>query len=353
MLSLVIDIRSDVVEGTLVNFPEKSSSSDFVSPQIIYSASTHFPLKLHATSGERLTKMMLKSVEDLCGHISHEAVKFSKEKIGSVHYVLSSPWVISQSKTVKVQFENDTLITEGIIKNIIEEDRNALIENNEDDMIFIEQKIFAVELNGYPVQDYKGKVVKSLKVSFAFSLSSDRIIKKIREATSHIFHRHIEHFHSAILLHYLSSRVKILDDREYILVHVHGELTDIAVIKKGASAHIGSFPFGSSTLLRKVSHSFKDSLETAASTIALYEAGTLEKGQHKKVHDIVTPLMNGWYSGFSKSIELPPHIVSMSSGSPYLSLFKTTLEESGYKVEVDQMSLSQIYVAALRNILEA
>ncbi len=344
MISLVIDIRSDVVEGTLTD-----------SKDILYSTSVHLSQNPH--SGEELTKLMLKSVEDLCAHISEESRKYTREQIGSAHYILSSPWVISQSKTVTVQYDTDTEITEAIIKSVVEENHQALVKTYESDMVFIEQKIFAVELNGYPVQEYRGKKARTLRISCAFSLSSDKIIKDIKIATSRTLHIRKEYYHSAILLHYLSYRSRMTDDKEYILIHIHGELTDMVIVKKGMSAYLGSFPFGTSTLVRKLSHSLKNNLETTRSALSLYEEGKLEESQNKKIKDLLSLTLKSWqekclqsFHSIGEKVALPK-IVYLSSDSSNLSSFRTVLEESGFEVVLDDTPLLKLYVSALDGMI--
>lgn len=346
MLSLVIDIRSDVIEGTLSNFPD----------QIIYSTSIHIPRKIHSNVDYAI-KAMLKGIEDLCVHVTQERRHYTKEQIGSVHYILSSPWVISQFKTVKVEYGKDTEITEAVVKGIMEENRKILVTTYESDTVFIEQKIFSVELNGYPVQEYKGKKAKTLQISFAFTLSSDKIIKKIQAIAGRTLNIYKEYYHSAILLQYFASRSRMIDNKEYILIHIHGELTDVVIVKNSISACLGSFPFGVSNLIRKVSLSLKSSFETASSMLSLYEEGKLEKSQHIKMQNTLLPILGGWQAECLRSFKdigkdvILPHTIYLSSGSPHLSFLKTTLEKSGFEGLLDDIPLSQLYITALKDVI--
>jgi len=346
MLSLVIDIRSDVVEGTLVSFPD-----------ILYSASIHVPHSPHTTHEHRV-KTMLKSVEDTCKHVASESRHYSKEKIASIHYILSSPWVITQSKAVRVEYEKETVISDATIQAIMEENRQELLKTHEKDMIFIEQKIFSVELNGYHVQDYRGKRARTLQASFAFSLSSEKLLEKIRGAAAKAFHApREEYYHSAILLHYLASREKVADDREYVLLHLHGELTDVAIVKKGTSAYLGSFPYGASTLLRKFSDTLGSTQRTAHSVLSLYEQKKLEEAEHRRVQARILPLLQEWQEGCRRSCEglgegvAVPRTMHVASDSPYKHLFEKSLDGVGFETHVDETPLHRIYVAALSPFL--
>lgn len=354
MLSLVIDIQSDIIEGSLVKFSDKGVTP--VTSETLYATTVRIPHKAH-TNGDYITKMMLKGIEDLCLHIVKEHPKITHEPLHSINYILSTPWIISQSKTVKIEYEKETEISEATIRDIIDADRKQLVATYEDDMIFVEQKIFDVELNGYSVHNYKNKRAKTLQVSFAFTLSSDKIVKKIQAAVSKSLHIHKEYYHSAILLQYLASRELASDGEEYIVLHVHGELTDVVIVKKGFSSYLASFPFGSSTLTRKVCLASKSSFEETGSSLAMYSEAKLNEEQQKKVESALMPIMKGWqaechkaFQGLGGNISLP-HRVHLYAGSALGVLFKKSLEENNFEVVVHEGELREKHIAGLQGVI--
>lgn len=355
MLSLVIDIRSDIIEGTLVHFPDKRTSHKDAVPQIIYSASTTLP---HTDSGaDYFTKLMIKTVGELCLHIAQEIPKYTKGTVDSIHYVFSTPWIISQSKTVKVEYDKETEITDTAIRDILHDNHEAFLRQNGPGMMSVERKIFAVEINGYVVDSFHGKRTRSLQISFAMSIAPEKLIQDIQSAVHKSFHIHNQHFHSAIILQYYSSRRRMPVSREYILMNIHGELTDVVVVKKGVSALLGSFPFGSSTLVRGVSALLSISQESAESTLSIYEESKLEESQHQKVKKVASTLLKEWqnscthlFEGLGESILLP-RIVYLTMGTRHLSLFKNALEEFNLKVTYDDLPPSKAYMVALYHML--
>lgn len=335
MLSLVIDIRSDVIEGTLVRFPS----------EIIYSASVSLPRKSEA-SGERMIRMMTKGIEDLCAHIAQQ----KNGKIGAVHYILTSPWILSQSKLVKVEYPEDTKITDAVIQKIIEENQAEILGTYDKGMICIEKKVFAVELNGYPEQEYQNKWARTLQVSFAFSLSALNIVQNIEAAVAKTFHIEEIYYHSAILLQYIASRQKADEEKDYAVMHIHGELTDTILSKKNAGVHAGSFPFGSSTLVRKVSEKLGHSLESARSALALHKEGKLKESDHSKMESVINSLVSEWQEEYKKQgIELIP--VHVFSDTPHLHLFEDALRSSGAQIVRDEAPLFKMYISALRDVI--
>ena len=378
MLSLIIDIQSDKVRGTLVNFDKSKNKSGLL--EVAYSTTVDIAFKYHVTA-DYVNKMMIKAVDDVALKIFKEGVSYVKEPIHSIHFILSSPWVISQSKTVKIEYENDTEITDALIQKIITEEKNILIkkyreqdkddENYEFDIVFIEEKIFDIELNGYSVNSYKNKKAKNLSLSFSFTLSSDKIIKKIQNSLDRIVHINREYYHSCLLLYYLAFRSHIMDEKEYILMHVHGEITDLVIIKRGYASYMASFPFGVTTFLRKASLSLKASLETTSSNLSMYENGQLDEVQSLKIENSISNVVSSWRNELknilatTKKDFILPNVIHLTS--PHFKIFKKILENEGYRVdetdeafadkemtfnkESDRDRMLEMYIVALKNMI--
>jgi hypothetical protein len=351
-LNLILDIQSDVVTGSLILVKENTR------PEVVYFTSQPIGYK-HHVKVDYIIKMMIQAVEDVLVRINKdglEKIKTYGPHFNEIHYILSSPWVISQSKNVKVHYDNETEVTPKIIQKFIDEERAVLSKKYESNLVFVEQKIFEVKLNGYPVQVYEGKRVKDLEVSFAMTLSSDRIIKKIHLAVA----RHLpagskEVYHSALLLHYISVRSAVGNNDEYIVMHTHGELTDIVIVKRGFSSYFSSFSFGTATLVRKLATAMKTTFEIADSSICMCEDNRLEEVQKKKVEEFLLPLLKGWQKecmdsmSCAGSIVLPRKVYLSSPG--HFDIFKKSLQDSGFEVVSFDRPLIEIYMLALDNML--
>lgn len=257
---------------------------------------------------------------------------------------------------MEVNYEKETEITDAIVKKVIDADRQDLIAKYEKDMMFVEQKVFDVELNGYSIEKYQGKRAKTLKISFAFTLSSDKIIKRIQSAVAARMHVKKEYFHSAILLQYLSSRAVASGD-EYTVLHVHGELTDIVVVKKGFSSYMASFPFGTSTLIRKTCITMKSTFETTSSTLSMYMDKKLNDDELKNVETVVMPILTGWQSECTKTLSgigehvVLPRTIHLYTGGPFAPLFKIALEQVNYEVVIHDEPLREVHSFALRDVI--
>ena len=378
MVSLVIDIQSGLVRGALVSF-EKDDI-----PNIIHLVSRAIVHKGHP-KGDFLTEAMFSAVHEVSSQVVREGIsrmKLSLASIASVHYILSSPWIISQAKTINIQYDVDTEITESMINKILDEERVSLLSKfkKEDlsqkydfDLTFIEQKVFDVRLNGYSVFKYEGKKTKRFDISFAVTLSSQKILDKIHEAVSRTVHIKEKYHHSGLILQYIALR-SLIDKQEYMSVHVHGELTDIIVIKKGLSSSIASFPHGISTFFRKMSTLLRNTIETSSSMVSMYVDNHIHDIEKNRIKKVLAPLIKDWQSQLLKSFtanqnnkiisskdiassdsipNFAPKLVYLSvcsSSNKYYKIFKEALEEMGFEVVTFDKSLMKIYMTALSQL---
>ena len=333
--SLIIEIQSDLVRAAIVAFHNTDK------PHIIYSSSQHIYYE-SKIEGARLMDLMINAIADIGNKIIVDKMK----NIKSVHYVFSSPWVIPQSKTVKMDYDNEIEIKDSVILNIINAERKNLTEKfrkdemnkeYEFDIAFIEENIFDVKLNGYSVSDYRGKRAKSLEVSFATTMSSYKILKKIDSIVKEILGIKKVYYHSALLLRYTALR-ELIDNRdEYISLHIHGELTDIVAVKRNLSSHLASFPIGRTTISRELSQAMKSTMKTSDSSISMYEDAKLEKSEEQKVLKNLLPIVDSWKSQFMKTLydmndnKFIPRAVYLSTHN-HFKLFKNALESEHFEV---------------------
>jgi hypothetical protein len=344
-LSLIVDIQSGVVRASLVSLNTNEV------PHIICIFSRLLPHKTEV-DGTYLTTVMLKALEEVALKISTDGfaraaeVGYEGHSLQSIHYVMSSPWLVSQSKTVKISYEKETEVTEASIHALVEKERDVLMNKFhegslnsefEKDLTLIEQKIFDVRLNGYSVQDYRGKKARNFETSFAVTTSSKYILSKIEETVGKILRCKKQEFHSALLLQYTALRTIVGNRDEYISLHVHSELTDIVVVKRGISSYLASFPFGTAEVLRRLSTALGTSESSGVSLLALHESGKLEESEHHRVDALISPILTDWQTqllsmlGMIGEKTILPRLVYLSAHSN-AELFKMILIETKFEV---------------------
>jgi hypothetical protein len=180
-LSLIIDIESGLVRAALV------LNKLGMPPRVIYTVSSPILNRVVKTHTGDLLGAMTKSLKEVTGIIANKAIPELRAKgvtllISKVHCGLSSPWIISKTKSVKVDYGKDVLITKEMVSKIVDTDHIEMekkfkAEHDassdgaklEYDLEFIEQKIFEIKLNGYPVTNFQGKHRLCRRISFVAS----------------------------------------------------------------------------------------------------------------------------------------------------------------------------------------
>ncbi len=337
-LSLLIDIQSGLVRGALVLNKGQNP------PHILYVVTRSIPRKIH-TNSTYITKMMLNALSTVSNLLGNEGLSraktlgYSRESLNSINFILSSPWILAQSRKAQVVFEKDTLITEKVIHDIVNTEQNQLEKIFEEenlnkelsaDSIFIEKKILEVKLNGYSVNNYEKQKARNLEITFVSSLSSKKILEKIHNVVeknirvSRIYHN------SALLLHFMALQLLFPPRDDYISIHVHSELTDLVIVKNSMCDKLASFPCGTSTLLRQISHTLKHSVETSDSLLTLYQNNNFDHSENKKVEIAIDSIIKTWQSQFIKTIAQRGDIIVLPrtiylSAHNYFDIFKNIL----------------------------
>jgi hypothetical protein len=226
-----------------------------------------------------------------------------KKLIASVHFdrahfVLSSPWIVSRLACVSENFKEDVLVKRSTIAALVQKEQLAasrLFATG--DSTAIDTKLFEVKINGYPVTQYEGKKARSVEGTLAISFASRKLMNDMKSRVSSFFHVHAESFHSATFLRYVALRSIMPAHTDYAWLEVHGDLTDICLVREGACAMGGSLPFGSDTLVRKFAHLADEAESTAVSALNALEKGTGSAKAHQSAQENLNSAMAEWLAG--------------------------------------------------------
>lgn len=351
-LNLVIDIQSSVVRGSLVLLRTGQL------PYIVWTDTYDIPYRTNTRSAF-LVDTAVKGIRTIAAS-AHTYIRDTKSHpdipnhIFKVHCVLSSPWIISQARTISQEFEKDTKITRAHISDIITAERKRLSENTEDRMIGIEEKIFDVRLNGYSISEWEGAISKSLEVLFAISLAGKHIVERFTDACKHagVSGSHID-FHSSLLLQHIGLSGHFASTSPHVLVHVHGELTDIVVASGQTCILFGSHPIGIRTIIRKLSHQLKITESTAESLLVMYEDGHIDPIHGASDIETIHKILSSWTDNCLKVTALvPPNYQSnlaMISARFHEMVFKNTFAAAYPSFRMEILPEEKIFALATFN----
>ena len=291
-LILILEVQSARVRGSLI-FTEKKSI-----PRIVYATEVEFSFHTEKGTPYHVDKTIT-AVEQVIHHcLRHihgtEWPSHLPHSIDRVHYVLSSPWIISRAQQISIGFNKDTKITLEKVSSIIANQRNDILPRGDTSFEIIEEKVFDVRLHGYRIEQWHGKKAKQLDISFALSIAGTQTIRRFRDACAHAVESDAISFHSGLLLEHIAISHLVPQIKNYTIIHVHGELTDVVEVKEGTCSVFGSFPLGSNTIVRTIGDELHISTEHADSSLSLYEHGQLDIHHARHIHTAIHRTQHAW-----------------------------------------------------------
>jgi len=347
--SLIIDIGNATVGGALVKFIKNQK------PQILYSYRESIVHKIK-DDNSKLKADTLKTLENVLKIILRDGVvglinKKKVLKISSLHYVLSSPWILSKIQNLHKKDEKPFKVTESLVKDMVQKeeagfrnlyDKDSTKDKFDFDIQLVEKSLFEIKLNGYSTHKPFGKMATTLDVPLFLSVTSEKFLEEINTVVEKVFHIHTPVVHSSTLLSYSVLRDVLEKDKDFMLVDISGEMTDISVVKQGILVESTSFGIGTNTIVRKVSKELATVPEIAESQIKIYIDGMSEESISQSIKNVLDKVKKEWQDEFSKSLKnldskhLLPQAMYLAVYGGMHSFFKNFIEQE----EIENLSIS-------------
>src|SRR3990167_7941734 len=268
-LMLVFDIGSSSVGGAL--FLMQNSRV----PKIIFSIRESITLQKDLNADQFLS-FTIKSLDIIVNKIYMAKLGAPKR----IFCVLSSPWHVSQARVIKLAKNTPFVFTSKLADSLIQKEISLFEEehlkkyaNTGSSFRSIEFKNIKTMLNGYEKkQTLKSKKKKNIKFS-SFVIASFTIVRDI-----------------------------YINQENFLLIEIGGEVTDISMIKKNTLRESSSFPLGRNFIIRGVSSILRSSLDEAKSFISLFQNGHTALDMAKKLSPIIDKLKMEWLQKFQESL---------------------------------------------------
>jgi len=310
-LTLVFHIGSSMVGGALF-LAQKSGV-----PKIIFSV-TEPILVEEIIDSNRFLSLMVKSLQVVADKVYHARLGAPAR----IFCVLSSPWYISQTRTISLKKNTPFIFTAKLAEELVqkeikifEEERSAKYINMDNMFRTIELKNIKTILNGYETSKPLNQKAKELEITVLFSTGGDKVLKKIEDTVSKHFHFKSIKFSSFAMASFTTVRDLNTKGEDFLLVDIGGEITDVFMVKKNILRESISFPLGRNFLTRGVATGLNCTLEEANSFSSLLKDGHAEGNLDKKITPIINQLRTEWLEAFQKSladlsndISIPSHI---------------------------------------------
>jgi len=277
-----------------------------------------------------LTSFQNASLEIIQKGIPNLTKKGIKVKdISKVLCIFSSPWYKSQADLIKFKKEkafdvSEKEIKEAVIKVNEEFRKNSMTEGTDEETKkpkLIEKNIVQIRLNGYPTNNPYDKKTKSVELSLFLSKISGDVYKNINKILSEVFYTDDISFHSFALVSFSVVRDIFNVEKNFILMDIRGEVTNISLIRNETLYSTASFPLGRNFLTREVASALNTVPEEANSLIRISLEGKFGSSESTKINTVLIDAQKRWLSSFRETL------TDLSEGLSLPSMVFLTVDE--------------------------
>jgi len=281
----LIDIGSASVGGAFVHLEA------FSPPTIYYTA--RVPIELR--DGETCHEGMLRALSVLSQTLISHGAPILRETTGSarVDSVLASvsaPWQQTKVLVASKEEANPFTFTHGLMDELV-----GKCEVPDSGKGRCHNSIIATILNGYDVADPFGKKVKRADLVILSSMLEEKVSSDIERSLRKHFHAHDVSLTAFAPLSYAVVRDMFPHEKDYLIIDVEGEATDLAFVKRGLLADVASVPQGTNALLSAISRSH--------TTITEGTTGVIDPNRNVKFADLVSRIEEQWLKGLEGALK--------------------------------------------------
>ena len=334
--SLVFNIGSGSISGGIIKFTEEPGEN------IVYYAKENIPFQAELSVDKHL-ELMKSTLEKLTSKIRAEGLKDLNNKKGKsvvmnrVFYIFSSPWSISQTKTIRIKESKPFKITKRYLNHAIDKQEKPFEIDISKFGKIVEKKIIQVKINGCEVSDFYDKLTKDLEVSLFFSVVPENVLHTVEEAVSKTFNIKNIWCHSSSLSIFSVIRNLFPQKENFIHIDISEEITDVSVIKDNIVLSNASIPLGRNHFIRKLSQEMQTTEEIIDSQIRMHHSKANDELASLKFSVSMNKIAGEWLAMVSTIINSSeekhvPQSIFLIANSDLTFFLKEKLQKQDFKV---------------------
>jgi len=207
-----------------------------------------------------------------------------KMRIERTLLVSSAPWAYTITRLIHVEEDREFLISKERIESIVKEAEKKDRKDAEEMGVLrdletqvVERAIIDIAVNGYAVENPYDKKAKELSLAHISGLVPEDILDAAREINDKMFPHAALSVHTYALVFYCVLRDLYPRTKNFLLVHISGEATEIAFIGKQVLFETRTVPHGRFTLLREIAQKLHGLPEEMYEHLDLYRSGNATK----------------------------------------------------------------------------
>jgi hypothetical protein len=301
-LSFVFDIRDVSVSLAAARFETDKK------PEIILCQNFELKHQDFQNHKEYLSSM-LRTLDRAILSVRKSLVKTgNREKIGKYYFFIGSPWVVSQSKTIKIIKDKPFEISDSVLEKIIigEEfsiEKDIEEETQKPNWKVLEQRIIQSKLNGYKVDDIFGKKTSNLAIELFVSFIPYEIKDKLKSYMEERIGKNIKrHNNSCTLSSYSFFRDLYSNKNDFIYIDIGKLITDVYVVRDDIIFGVASMPFGEENIIQTSLSKTNLSRDIFMSHISVGQDKKFELESHNNGEDLLKSGFDIWEDNLKNTL---------------------------------------------------
>jgi cell division ATPase FtsA len=260
--------------------------------------------------------------------------------IQSIFYIFSSPWSLSQTRTIRIKEAKPFKITDNYLKRVISDQEKQFEKDTSQTGKIIERKIVQMKINGYIVTDLYDKLAKELEISVLYTVVPEEVLAVVEDAVSKVFPVDDIWCHSQSLALFSVIRNLFPQKDDFIYLDISEEVTDISIVKDDILISNASISLGRNDFLRSLAKNLKVTEGVADSMIRMSEREVHDELATLKLSVAMNQAGDKWLEkifevldSLKEKIYVPEQIFLIASAD-LISLVKDKLQKRDFKVTV-------------------
>lgn len=356
-LMLVFDIRSSSIGGALFRVQKNGV------PKIIFSIREPV-MQDELISVDKFLVATMKSLDIVANKVFKSGLGVPKD----IYCVLASPWYVSQTRIINLKKDQPFVFSSVLMDELIKKEMEQFKAEHLEKYVKAKQEIRVIELkniktvlNGYETRNPLNQKVQEAEVVLYLSMCPEQVLGKMEEVVKKYFHHGAIKFSSFTIASYAVMHNMFIDQPNFLLIDIGGEVTDISMIKKNVFSESISFPMGRHFIVRGISEAMSVTRAEAESYVTLLNAGHADPATEKKLSPIIDKLKAVWLTKFQESLAnlsrdiSVPYIIYLSADPDFIHLFGQVIEAeqfNQYTLTESKFKITFLDTGTLHGIVE-
>jgi cell division ATPase FtsA len=339
--TVIIDIGSTSVGGAILEVPKKKQGTGELCNHLVASVrnETSFQEDIDLPRYlDGIVEVLKKTLADLA--------KTTKGKPGSVQCFLSAPFYASRTQEILKAEAKPFMVTPKIVTDLIAADigrfkqaQPHLFKEGDDTNSHqvIENETLQLTLNGYQLAQPYRQSAEELAITSYLSIAASPIVTRFRQAVAAQWHGVTPEFHTFSYAFYKALMLVIADKKNFLILDIGGEITEISIVWRGLLWRSISFPLGHNWLICQLTKKFATTPAEIMSSLKLYLDSTQHNTVAAKMEKELVAAKDEWLTAFREALTkildncILPENVFVLAEPVMVNIFRSWLKEEQFE----------------------